>query len=896
MVRILKEAGAAVNMPDKEGRTPLIHACEKRCNDIVRILIQHCNISPDITDQDGNTALIHAAFIGNDIALEILVRHFRRLGLQIDHYNQAGYTALHIAAKSGFLLCAKILAVKGKASLTIKDKVHGLTPLDWSLKEGYQKSEVEFLKPSAKFYRLAKLTTTMVKYRKRSSVTSQESLPQIADSAKPVKTVDKAKGKVKHLLKKTPQSQDDSEFMAIGAGCVPKQPKSSGMSKAQLTKAAGVEFSKAKTAAKKSRSKATRQRSLTLTGTKDVVTASKQKASLKHSISHPCPGKSDMGETGVGNCQENCRTTNVSQALALYKDAILHDEFGAEIDTEDESSCSDTETISFIESLKKSPTFDIHGRKSGSISCGGVYCGEIVSSSEDADRSSYGIPSLSQYTDGGVYCGDIKSQDLKGFTTSPDTSSIQNKTCSNQNYQQDSSSKRKTDSKSEAKSIDIQSLETLETFPHNSLGHPIKDQHIDTDTSVTEKTDNYSVILKTKTGRRNDICPESSEGSEESIFSPSTTIEVLGNIGQSEKMLPFLDENEKSEISGYRAYSAPKHSNSLSLESEDLVLDSESTHLTELPETGGGGSGSKLSNRQIKSCNAQSQHESQVKSCSTDTSTTDMSSCTETTLVGGTSTNLPKRNDNTFSTSISLTNERTVESSTDESRQCISSNTSSDTTCIEYLKSTSYTECYTKSGTYGKALHKDPKNSVDIDDAFETNDYEMDEDPETVQTFLADHHPQKKNNTRKPLHHSTNLISSPVRQDTTQEFKSEITAGKEKIKKLNKSDHEQEAELFSLSDKQVADASGKIGYLAFGGEQKSTLNAKIKSLRITSDNTGESHCDSTLTPLSQNGNTKSVESRHVNIYSKGQHKGRDEQSSTNIGQFSRGNGHIESVT
>ncbi|GFO16888.1 ankyrin, partial [Plakobranchus ocellatus] len=52
MVRILKEAGADVNMPDREGRTPLIHACSQRCNDIIRILIQHCNISPDIADKE----------------------------------------------------------------------------------------------------------------------------------------------------------------------------------------------------------------------------------------------------------------------------------------------------------------------------------------------------------------------------------------------------------------------------------------------------------------------------------------------------------------------------------------------------------------------------------------------------------------------------------------------------------------------------------------------------------------------------------------------------------------------------------------------------------------------------------------------------------------------------
>nr|KAI8735007.1 synphilin-1-like [Biomphalaria glabrata] len=54
MVRILKDAGADVNMKDRNGCTALIHACEQRCNDIVRILVQHCNINPDIEDIDEN--------------------------------------------------------------------------------------------------------------------------------------------------------------------------------------------------------------------------------------------------------------------------------------------------------------------------------------------------------------------------------------------------------------------------------------------------------------------------------------------------------------------------------------------------------------------------------------------------------------------------------------------------------------------------------------------------------------------------------------------------------------------------------------------------------------------------------------------------------------------------
>ena len=45
---------------------------------------------------------MYSAIMGNDSAINILIRPFRKLGLQVDHVNNDGYTALLLAAKHGY--------------------------------------------------------------------------------------------------------------------------------------------------------------------------------------------------------------------------------------------------------------------------------------------------------------------------------------------------------------------------------------------------------------------------------------------------------------------------------------------------------------------------------------------------------------------------------------------------------------------------------------------------------------------------------------------------------------------------------------------------------------------------------------------------------------------------
>ena len=815
------------------------------------------------------------------------MRHFRRLGLQVDHYNQAGYTALHIAAKSGFLQCAKILAVKGKASLTIKDKIHGLTPLDWSLKEGYQKTDVEFLKPSAKFYRLAKLTTTMAKYRKRSSVTSQESLPQISDTAKPLKTVDKAKGKVKHLLKKSPQNQDDSEFMAIGAGCVPKQSKSSVTSKIPFSKPSSVDSSKTKSTGKKSWSKASRQRSLTLIGNKDNITGSKHKTALQHSISHPCPGKSEMRETDESAFQENHRGVDVPNSLAFYRDGVLHDELGAQVDTDEESSCSDTETVSLMESLKKSPRAD-SSTENNENEGWGVYCGEPSSSSE-ADRSSYGILSLSQYTDAGVYCGDIKSHNVKDLSSSTGTFPYQSG--DSQVISADVGMSQKTEKgcygevTSPTSYINLESPITQESFTQKHLAQSTVNRSNGKDSIRNEQTFGYNVLEFTldeeeSTGN----CTESSQ-SENSLSSPLTTMEIVGNTEYYKKGIPTLQDKNSIENDADKSHLISRDRNRktiLSTDSDITDLENSTSLQTEITEIEGDVSKLDIRRRDVDSRGC---HGGDLISDSPETITSNVSSSSEVTEVSDCLTTPSPQVDNARTLKSPHTRNLPCEGNLTKQVHCKLPNSLSETSYSDYLDLSSSAVYSRRIQSKAVSAEAYTGKSSDYEDSPQTTFCEsIEDDPMTDDTFLQD---------TRGLHSKT-ITSCPqndrscsaVEQALSQGFTSEFTdvPGREKIVKDKDQDFKA-GRTADSSDKETAD--GNI----------ETVYAKETALRITQNKTrDESHCNPMIASISQNTKSTHNESRLVNIHTKEQRKESEELSSVRIGQYTRDTKHIESIT
>ncbi|ESO86774.1 hypothetical protein LOTGIDRAFT_166775 [Lottia gigantea] len=161
LTKLLLGKNANVNLVDSDGRSALSHACERKCNDIVLMLIQVHNIDPDFPDKSGNTPLIYCAREGNDVALEILVKSFRRLGLKVDHVNDQGFSALLEAARNTNLTCAQILVAQGRAQKSLRDKQTGRTAAEWFQSKGYERSDLSFLCGNAKFVRAVKLTSIL---------------------------------------------------------------------------------------------------------------------------------------------------------------------------------------------------------------------------------------------------------------------------------------------------------------------------------------------------------------------------------------------------------------------------------------------------------------------------------------------------------------------------------------------------------------------------------------------------------------------------------------------------------------------------------------------------------------------------------------------------------------
>ncbi|XP_063723526.1 ankyrin repeat domain-containing protein 63-like isoform X2 [Symsagittifera roscoffensis] len=144
MVAMICDKGGDTDIQDNHGGTALYYACQLRANELVKILIKR-GVDPNLSDESGCTPLIMCCRVGNDIGTEILVKCYRRLGLDVDHEDGNGMTALMTALKQGYHECARVLVHLGKASLTKKaqQKEGCMDPIEWALRNGYSQEEID---------------------------------------------------------------------------------------------------------------------------------------------------------------------------------------------------------------------------------------------------------------------------------------------------------------------------------------------------------------------------------------------------------------------------------------------------------------------------------------------------------------------------------------------------------------------------------------------------------------------------------------------------------------------------------------------------------------------------------------------------------------------------------
>ena len=131
-VRDLIDAGADLNLQDKDGVTALMYASDNNHLKIVRILVG-AGANINLKTKDKQTALMGVCWKGHLEVVKALVDAGADLNLQ----DKDGDTALVLASKEGYLEIVKILIDAG-ADLNLQDK-YGNTATFWALKRGHKK-------------------------------------------------------------------------------------------------------------------------------------------------------------------------------------------------------------------------------------------------------------------------------------------------------------------------------------------------------------------------------------------------------------------------------------------------------------------------------------------------------------------------------------------------------------------------------------------------------------------------------------------------------------------------------------------------------------------------------------------------------------------------------------
>jgi ankyrin repeat protein len=125
IVQELLKAGAEVDIPDKDGDTPLLIACQgdkKSHLEIAKLLIEK-KADVNFRNNNGVTCLHRATFNNNVDMLNILLAH----GANVNAKNVIKQYPLHLAAEKGFTEIAELL-IQGKCDREVKND-RNWTPL-----------------------------------------------------------------------------------------------------------------------------------------------------------------------------------------------------------------------------------------------------------------------------------------------------------------------------------------------------------------------------------------------------------------------------------------------------------------------------------------------------------------------------------------------------------------------------------------------------------------------------------------------------------------------------------------------------------------------------------------------------------------------------------------------
>ncbi|XP_070180346.1 uncharacterized protein [Littorina saxatilis] len=118
-----------INERDRSGRTGISHLCSSGLAPAVDILSEVPEIDVNIPDKEGNTPLIFAAQAGHTDVVRVMLQEFK--GIRIDQANRLGFTALMKAAIQGRTDAARLLLYAG-ADPKLRDPGRKLCAEEWA--------------------------------------------------------------------------------------------------------------------------------------------------------------------------------------------------------------------------------------------------------------------------------------------------------------------------------------------------------------------------------------------------------------------------------------------------------------------------------------------------------------------------------------------------------------------------------------------------------------------------------------------------------------------------------------------------------------------------------------------------------------------------------------------